>query len=51
MSYIGPGDLSADFFDVKDYGSPPGFPAPGDPTTVRTTYLFTDADGNTRATP
>lgn len=51
MYYIGPGDLSADFFDVKDYGPPPGMPGRDDPTTVRTTFLFTDAEGNAGARP
>ena len=51
MYYIGPGDLSAEFFEVKDFGPSPGFPAPGDPTTVRTTYLFTDAEGRAGAAP
>lgn len=51
MHYIGPGDLSAPFFEVKDFGPPPGFPAPDDPTTVRTTYLFTDAGGKSGAAP
>jgi len=40
MHYIGPADLSADFFPIPDYGPPPGFPGPDDPTTVRTTFLF-----------
>lgn len=51
MHYIGPGDLSAPFFEVKDFGPPPGFPAPDDPTTVRTTFLFTDAEGKAGAAP
>lgn len=40
MHYIGPADLSADFFDTCEFGPPPGFPGPDDPTTVRKTFLF-----------
>jgi uncharacterized protein (TIGR02246 family) len=51
MSYIGPPDLSAKFYDVREYGPPPGFPGLDDPTTVRTDFLFTDAQGKASATP
>ena len=51
MYYIGPPDLTADFFDVKDFGPPPGFPDRDDPTTVRTSFLFKGADGKVSAEP
>ncbi len=35
MSYYGPPDLSAPYFDCADYGPPPGFPGRDAPTTVR----------------
>lgn len=51
MYYIGPADLSMDFYDVKEFGPPPGFPGPNDPTTVRKDFLFTGSDGSKAATP
>lgn len=51
MYYIGPADLSADFYDVKEFGPPPGFPGPDDPTTVRKDFLFTSGDGTVSASP
>lgn len=51
LYYIGPPDLSAHFYDVKDFGPPPGFPAPDDPTTVRKDFLFTNAEGEISAEP
>lgn len=51
LYYIGPPDLTARFYDVREYGPPPGFPGPDDPTTVRTDFLFTDAAGNASARP
>jgi uncharacterized protein (TIGR02246 family) len=51
MYYIGPPDLSAKFYDVHDYGPPPGFPGLEDPTTVRTDFLFKGADGTPSAEP
>jgi ketosteroid isomerase-like protein len=51
MYYIGPADLSEKFYPVKEFGPPPGFPAPDDPTTVRTDFLFTDAQGRQTAEP
>lgn len=51
MHYIGPADLSLDFYDVKEFGPPPGFPAPDDPTTVRKDFLFTTGDGSASAAP
>ena len=35
MSYYGPSDFSASYYDCPDYGPPPGFPGPEAPTTVR----------------
>jgi uncharacterized protein (TIGR02246 family) len=35
MYYFGPPDLSESYYDCLEYGAPPGFPAPDDPTTVR----------------
>jgi uncharacterized protein (TIGR02246 family) len=35
MSYYGPPDFSAPYYDCADYGPPPGFPGPDAPTTVR----------------
>jgi len=35
MYYFGPPDLSEDYYDCREYGPPPGFPAPDDPTPVR----------------
>jgi len=35
MYYLGPPDLSDDYYDCLEYGPPPGFPGPGDPTTTR----------------
>ncbi len=40
LYYIGPPDLSAPLYQVKEYGPPPGMPGPDDPTTVRKDYLF-----------
>ncbi|PEQ14251.1 hypothetical protein B2G71_01195 [Novosphingobium sp. PC22D] len=40
LHYIGPADLSRKFYEVREYGAPPGFPGPDDPTTVRTDFLF-----------
>jgi uncharacterized protein (TIGR02246 family) len=51
MYYIGPPDLSMKFYDVCEYGPPPGFPGPNEPTTVRTDFLFTDASGKASAAP
>ncbi|MDR2856823.1 MAG: nuclear transport factor 2 family protein [Novosphingobium sp.] len=51
LYYIGPPDLTARFYDVREYGPPPGFPGPDDPTTVRTDFLFTDAAGTASAMP
>ena len=51
MYYIGPPGLTANFYDVREYGPPPGFPGPDDPTTVRKDYLFTNAEGKPTATP
>jgi ketosteroid isomerase-like protein len=51
LYYIGPPDLSAQFYDVADYGPPPGFPGPDDPTTVRKDFLFTNSEGQTGASP
>lgn len=34
MHYLGPPDLSDDYYDCREYGPPPGFPAPDDPTTT-----------------
>jgi uncharacterized protein (TIGR02246 family) len=51
MYYIGPPDLTADFFAVRDFGPPPGFPGRDDPTTVRTSFLFKGADGRVSAEP
>jgi uncharacterized protein (TIGR02246 family) len=34
MYYLGPPDLSDDYYDCLEYGPPPGFPGPEDPTTV-----------------
>lgn len=35
MSYYGPPDLSAPYFECLDYGPPPGMPGLDAPTTVR----------------
>jgi uncharacterized protein (TIGR02246 family) len=35
MYYFGPPDLSQEYYDCLEYGPPPGFPGPGDPTPVR----------------
>ena len=35
MHYLGPPDLTGDLYDCLEYGPPPGFPGPDDPTTVR----------------
>ncbi|MDG2003634.1 MAG: nuclear transport factor 2 family protein [Novosphingobium sp.] len=35
MYYLGSPDLSEDYYDNLEYGPPPGFPGPDDPTTVR----------------
>lgn len=51
LYYIGPPDLSAQFYDVREYGPPPGFPGPDDPTTVRKDFLFAGADGKASAAP
>lgn len=51
MSYIGPPDFSAQLYEVRDYGPPPGSPGPDDPTTVRRDFLFTLEDGSTSANP
>jgi hypothetical protein len=51
MYYIGPPGLTADFYDVKEFGPPPGFPAQDDPTTVRRDFLFTDSEGKASAQP
>jgi uncharacterized protein (TIGR02246 family) len=51
MYYIGPPGLGADFYDVREYGPPPGFPGPDDPTTVRKDFLFKGADGEVSAQP
>ncbi len=51
MYYIGPADLTAKFYDVREFGPPPGFPGPDDPTTVRTDFLFESADGTVSAAP
>lgn len=51
LCYIGPPDLSAHFYDVREYGPPPGFPGPDDPTTVRRDFLFTNAEGHASAQP
>lgn len=34
LFYLGPPDLSGKFLDAGDYGPPPGFPGPDDPTPV-----------------
>ena len=34
MHYLGAPDLSGDLYDCLEYGAPPGFPAPDDPTTT-----------------
>lgn len=34
--YLGPPDLSAPYLEVQEYGPPPGFPEPDDPTPVPT---------------
>jgi len=34
MYYLGPPDLSGTYVDAMEYGPPPGFPGPGDPTSV-----------------
>jgi len=39
LYYLGPPDLSAPFYDCRDYGPPPGMPGADDPTTVRTSFL------------
>ncbi len=51
MYYIGPPGLTADFYEVKEFGPPPGFPGPGDPTTVRKDFLFKGSDGTVGAAP
>jgi uncharacterized protein (TIGR02246 family) len=51
MYYIGPPTLTAKFYDVREFGPPPGFPGPDDPTTVRTDFLFTNAEGTASAAP
>jgi len=51
LYYIGPPDLAAEFYDVLDYGPPPGFPGPDAPTTVRRDFLFTGAGGKVSAQP
>jgi uncharacterized protein (TIGR02246 family) len=51
LHYIGPPDLTSKFYDVREYGRPPGFPEADDPTTVRTDFLFTDAEGKASAAP
>lgn len=35
MYYYGPPDFSAPYYDCQEFGPPPGFPGPDDPTTVR----------------
>lgn len=34
FAYHGPPDFSAEFYDVVDYGPPPGMPGPANPTTM-----------------
>lgn len=34
LYYLGPPDLSGPYLDALEYGPPPGFPDPGDPTPV-----------------
>jgi len=51
MYYIGPPGLTADFYDVKEFGPPPGFPTQDDPTTVRKDFLFTNSEGKASAQP
>jgi uncharacterized protein (TIGR02246 family) len=51
LYYIGPPDLSAPFYQCKDFGPPPGMPSPDDPTTVRKDFLFTSSDGVVSANP
>jgi uncharacterized protein (TIGR02246 family) len=51
MYYIGPPGLTAEFYEVKEFGPPPGFPAADDPTTVRRDFLFTGSDGKVGAAP
>jgi uncharacterized protein (TIGR02246 family) len=51
LYYIGPPDFSAQLYQCKDFGPPPGMPGPDDPTTVRKDFLFTSSDGSVSATP
>lgn len=51
MYYIGPPGLTADFYDVREFGPPPGFPGPDDPTTIRKDFLFKGPDGTETAAP
>ncbi len=34
LYYLGPPDLSGAYLDVMEYGPPPGFPGPDDPTPI-----------------
>jgi ketosteroid isomerase-like protein len=51
LHYIGPPDISAPLYDVREYGPPPGMPGPDDPTTVRKDFLFTSGEGEPSASP
>ncbi len=51
LYYIGPPDFSAPLYRCKEYGPPPGMPAPDDPTTIRRDFLFTSGDGSISASP